>query len=210
LKYIHSAGVVHRDLKPNNLLVNSNCDLKIADFGMGRAASGPKINLTLLEYVTTRWYTAPEGLLYHQDYGSAVDVWSVGCIFAELLGRKPLFPGKDVYKQIELILDIKGTPSSEEIAAIPSEKVRAYVESLPFKKGTSLSELYPTASVAGIDLLDKMLAFDPKKRITVTQALSHPFLAELHDPDDEPVTAELFHNDADDKKKSSPSMTLES
>ena len=98
LKYIHSANVLHRDLKPSNLLINANCDLKICDFGLAR--TGPNQQEFMTEYVVTRWYRAPELLLACSDYTSAIDVWSVGCIFAELLARKALFPGKDYVHQV--------------------------------------------------------------------------------------------------------------
>jgi len=92
LKYIHSADVIHRDLKPRNLLVNTNCDLKICDFGLARAVPKTKVD-NLTDYVTTRWYRPPELLLSWTDYTTAVDVWSVGIIFAELMKRKPFLPG---------------------------------------------------------------------------------------------------------------------
>eukprot|EP00619_Florenciella_sp_RCC1007_P019458 CAMPEP_0205939358 /NCGR_PEP_ID=MMETSP1325-20131115/49400_1 /ASSEMBLY_ACC=CAM_ASM_000708 /TAXON_ID=236786 /ORGANISM="Florenciella sp., Strain RCC1007" /LENGTH=237 /DNA_ID=CAMNT_0053309823 /DNA_START=50 /DNA_END=760 /DNA_ORIENTATION=+ len=91
LKYIHSAGIIHRDLKPGNLLVNANCDLTICDFGLARGAGAEE----LTEYVVTRWYRAPELLLSCSSYTTAIDIWSVGCICAELIGRKPLFPGNN-------------------------------------------------------------------------------------------------------------------
>merc|ERR1712096_395117 len=95
LKYIHSADVIHRDLKPRNLLVNSNCDLKICDFGLARAIvnESKKKADVMTDYVTTRWYRPPELLLSWTDYTAAVDVWSVGIIFAELMKRKPFLPG---------------------------------------------------------------------------------------------------------------------
>jgi mitogen-activated protein kinase 1/3 len=103
LKYVHSANVLHRDLKPSNLLVNANCDLKIADFGLARTTSDTNF---MTEYVVTRWYRAPELLLNCSEYTEAIDVWSVGCIFMELLNRKPLFPGKDYVQQLVLITEV--------------------------------------------------------------------------------------------------------
>jgi mitogen-activated protein kinase 7 len=97
LKYIHSANVLHRDLKPGNLLVNADCELKICDFGLARGySSSPEGNIGFMtEYVATRWYRAPEIMLSFQKYTKAIDMWSVGCIFAEMLGGRPLFKGRD-------------------------------------------------------------------------------------------------------------------
>ena len=113
LKYIHSANVLHRDLKPSNLLVNSNCDLKVCDFGLARGVLSdeemigkPRNALLLTEYVVTRWYRAPEIMLACHEYAKPVDVWSVGCIFAELLGRKPYFPGDDYIDQVGCCKDL--------------------------------------------------------------------------------------------------------
>jgi len=113
LKYIHSANVIHRDLKPSNLLVNSNCDLKICDFGLARGimsdddmeASRVEGSLLLTEYVVTRWYRAPEIMLSCHEYAKPIDLWSVGCIFAELLARKPYFPGEDYIDQVSFYID---------------------------------------------------------------------------------------------------------
>ena len=103
LKYIHSANVLHRDKKPSNLRLHAKCDLKICDFGLARTTSEREY---MTEYVVTRWYRAPELLLSCAEYTAAIDVWSVGCIFAELLGRKPLFPGKDYVHQLDLITKV--------------------------------------------------------------------------------------------------------
>ena len=108
LKYIHSANVIHRDLKPSNLLLNANCDLKICDFGLARPTSENDI---MTEYVVTRWYRAPELLLNSTDYTAAIDVWSVGCIFMELMNRQPLFPGRDHMHQMRLITEVRWTDS---------------------------------------------------------------------------------------------------
>lgn len=104
LKYIHSANIIHRDLKPSNLLLNANCDLKIIDFGLARTTFE---NDFMTEYVVTRWYRAPELLLNSSDYTSAIDVWSVGCIFMELMNKKPLFPGKDHVHQMRLLTEVR-------------------------------------------------------------------------------------------------------
>ncbi|XP_057415910.1 mitogen-activated protein kinase 2-like isoform X2 [Lotus japonicus] len=104
LKYVHSANVLHRDLKPSNLLMNANCDLKIGDFGLARTTSETDF---MTEYVVTRWYRAPELLLSCSEYTSAIDVWSVGCIFGEILTREPMFPGKDYVHQLRLITELK-------------------------------------------------------------------------------------------------------
>uniref|UniRef100_A0A7R9SVU4 Protein kinase domain-containing protein n=1 Tax=Polyblepharides amylifera TaxID=1486889 RepID=A0A7R9SVU4_9CHLO len=189
LKYIHSAGVLHRDLKPSNLLLNANCDLKICDFGLARTSSEKEF---MTEYVVTRWYRAPELLLSCSEYTAAIDVWSVGCIFAELLGRKPLFPGKDYVHQLNLITRVAGSPSEEDLQFINSEKARRYISSLPHHPRVSLQALYPNSCRHAIDLIDKMLVFDPSKRITVEQALEHPYLASLHDISDEPCAVERF------------------
>lgn len=96
LKAMHSANVLHRDLKPSNLLLNANCDLKVCDFGLARSAASTDDNSGFMtEYVATRWYRAPEIMLTFKEYTKAIDVWSVGCILAEMLSGKPLFPGKD-------------------------------------------------------------------------------------------------------------------
>lgn len=101
LKAMHSANVLHRDLKPSNLLLNANCDLKVCDFGLARSAASTDDNSGFMtEYVATRWYRAPEIMLTFKEYTKAIDVWSVGCILAEMLSGKPLFPGKDCTFQL--------------------------------------------------------------------------------------------------------------
>ncbi|XP_016713952.1 mitogen-activated protein kinase homolog NTF4-like [Gossypium hirsutum] len=102
-QYIHSANVLHRDLKPSNLLLNANCDLKICDYGMARVTSE---SCFMTEYVGTRWHRAPETVAELFNYSAAVDVWSVGCIFMELMDRKPLFPGGDDVHQLRLLLEV--------------------------------------------------------------------------------------------------------
>lgn len=195
LKYIHSANVIHRDLKPSNLLVNENCELKIGDFGMARglsAAHSEESRSFMTEYVATRWYRAPELMLSLHHYSLAIDLWSVGCIFGEMLGRRHMFPGKNYVHQLQLILSVLGTPPESIIGTIGSERVRSYVRSLPLKTPEPFSVLYRQAEPAAIDLLGAMLRFDPRERISACQALAHPYLSKYHDPDDEPVCVPAF------------------
>lgn len=188
LKALHSAGVLHRDLKPSNLLLNANCDLKICDFGLARSADQPEPDgkAFLTEYVATRWYRAPEIMLTFKEYTKAIDLWSVGCIFAEMLSGRPLFPGRDYHHQLSLILEVLGTPSLDDFYAISSLRSRDYIRSLPFCKRKNFATLFPNAEPLALDLLERLLAFSPRKRITVEEALAHPYLEPYHDPSDEP------------------------
>ena len=179
LKYLHSANVLHRDLKPGNLLVNANCELKICDFGLAR--KGRDNGQFMTEYVVTRWYRAPELLLCCDNYGTSIDVWSVGCIFAEILGRKPLFPGTEALNQLKLIISILGSQVDADLEFIDNPKARRFIRSLPYSRGIRFSSLYPQADPLALDLLQRMLVFDPSKRITVTEALRHPFMSSLYD-----------------------------
>lgn len=180
---MHSAHVLHRDLKPSNLFLNANCDLKIGDFGLARTTTETDF---MTEYVVTRWYRAPELLLCCDNYGTSIDVWSVGCIFAELLGRKPIFPGTECLNQLKLIINILGSQREEDLQFIDNHKAKKYIRSLPYSLGTPFSRLYPDAHPLAIDLLQKMLVFDPSKRISVLEALQHPYMSALYDPSNNP------------------------
>ncbi len=140
----------------------------------------------------TRWYRAPELLLSCTEYTSSIDVWSVGCIFAEMLGRRPLFAGKDYVHQLSLITRVIGTPAESELGWIQSDKAKRYLCSLPPCPRSDFARLYPGASDAAVSLVDLMLAFSPGKRASVEAALAHPYLASLHDPEDEPVAPAPF------------------
>jgi len=201
LKYIHSANVIHRDLKPSNLLLNADCDLKICDFGLAR---GVKDDVDLTKYVVTRWYRAPELLCSCLDYDEKIDVWSVGCILAELLGRTPLWPGEDYIKQMDLIFSSIGTPSADDVEFISNEKAYQYIRRLKKKPKVPWKQKFPHASEEGLDLLDKMLAFNPNSRITVEEALRHPYLEDLHLPEteDQNVCKDKFDFTFEDHLKS--------
>ncbi|KAI9639101.1 kinase-like domain-containing protein [Dioszegia hungarica] len=193
LKYIHSANVLHRDLKPGNLLVNADCELKICDFGLARgfqpgaAQTDQGAAGYMTEYVATRWYRAPEIMLSFANYTSSIDTWSVGCILAELLGNKPIFKGEDYVDQLNKILNYLGTPTEETLRRVGSTRAQEYIRSLPIKPRIHFKTLYPNASPTALDLLQKLLAFDPAKRLSCEEALAHPYLSVWHDPADEPV-----------------------
>ena len=139
LKYIHSANVLHRDLKPSNLLLNANCDLKICDFGLARVTSETDF---MTEYVVTRWYRAPELLLNSSDYTAAIDVWSVGCIFMELMDRKPLFPGRDHVHQLRLLMEVMFLKNRTTFLYFNSDVVILVLMSLFFARRCQLVDLF--------------------------------------------------------------------
>lgn len=183
LDYIHSSKIVHRDLKPRNLLVNGDCQLKLADFGLARfydAASDSKC-VSMTEYVTTRWYRAPEILVGWRTYDYSVDMWATGCIIAELLGRKPLFPGSDAINQIEHICNILGKPEEEYIAKSRKAAYREILRNLQVNDGRQeFREIYRGANPAALELLDSLLRFDPGHRMSASAALMHPYMMNLN------------------------------
>ncbi|XP_047094597.1 mitogen-activated protein kinase 9-like [Lolium rigidum] len=188
LKYIHTASVYHRDLKPKNILANSNCKLKICDFGLARVAfNDTPTTVFWTDYVATRWYRAPELCgSFFTKYTPAIDIWSIGCIFAEVLTGKPLFPGKNVVHQLDLMTDLLGTPSVDTISRVRNEKARRYLSSMRKKDPVPFCQKFPNADPLGLKLLEKLLAFDPKDRLTAEEALTHPYFRGLSKPDREP------------------------
>ncbi|CCK70144.1 mitogen-activated serine/threonine-protein kinase KSS1 KNAG_0D03980 [Huiozyma naganishii CBS 8797] len=193
LKAIHSAGVIHRDIKPSNLLLNSNCDLKVCDFGLARclqssSASRETMFGFMTEYVATRWYRAPEIMLSFQEYTTAMDIWSVGCILAEMLLGRPLFPGRDYHHQLWLILEILGTPHPADFDQIKSRRAREYIAGMPLRQRKPWDLVFSRPiDTSLLDLLTRMLTFNPDNRITAHEALEHAYLAPYHDPTDEPA-----------------------
>jgi len=187
--YLHSCNVVHRDLKPSNILVNKNCDLKICDFGLARGLGNDEDDPTLTDYVVTRWYRAPEVVLLASEYTKSIDVWSVGCILCELIGRKPIFTGKDHLDQIKKILVVIGTPTEADLEWLPARSpARSFIKKAPVSAKQPWASIYPKITASGIDAIEKMLTFNPVKRATVADCLVLPYYETLHMPEDEPVS----------------------
>ncbi|MCO5597311.1 hypothetical protein L7F22_051387 [Adiantum nelumboides] len=188
LKYIHTANVFHRDLKPKNVLANADCKLKICDFGLARVAfHDTPTAIFWTDYVATRWYRAPELCgSFFSKYTPAIDIWSIGCIFAEILSGKPLFPGKNVVHQLELITDLLGTPPPDVIARVRNEKARRYLITMQKKPTMHFSQKFPNADPLALRLLERLLAFDPKDRPSAEEALADPYFKGLAKVEREP------------------------
>jgi serine/threonine protein kinase len=170
LDHIHSHGLIHRDLKPENCFVNSQTlDLKIGDFGSACEAEDRHLS----EYVATRWYRPPEVILTPGVYGTAIDVWAAGCILAELLNGRPLFPGKDATDQIDAIHRVLGSPTPEVLAKMCGSHI-ARNEEMPKRIGEKLEDVVETTDPEVIELLRGMLAYVPGERLSAAAALQHP------------------------------------
>lgn len=175
LLFCHKRRVIHRDLKPQNLLIDSNGVIKLADFGLARAFIIPVRAYT--HEVVTLWYRAPEVLLGCQRYATPVDMWSVGCIFAEMATKRPLFHGDSEIDQLLRIFRTMGTPSEETWPGVTS--LKAYKPTFPCWKRNVCRALVPQLDDVGLDLLEKMLIYDPHKRLNAKSAVLHPYFDDL-------------------------------
>ncbi|ODV59315.1 mitogen-activated protein kinase SMK1 [Ascoidea rubescens DSM 1968] len=197
LKYIHSADVIHRDLKPGNILITIQGELKICDFGLARGINPNffknKSQQTITNYVATRWYRAPELILSHRNYSKSIDMWAVGCILGEFYGRRPLFVGNDQLHQITEIVKVLGTPSIDIIKRYGSNIAFEFFTSpKPQYQAVLWSNVYPYASKVAVDLIGRLICWDSSRRLNVEKALEHAFLKEVRNGDDEPVLEKPF------------------
>jgi mitogen-activated protein kinase 15 len=182
--------------------------VKLIDFGLARSVADIQVGdgNMLTEYVATRWYRAPEIILGSPKYTKAVDMWSIGCILGELIGGKPMFPGESTMNQLEKIIKVTGFPDKKEIASIQSKFSKDMLgdDVWPNRrtmKKTPLSVMFPNTDKDGIDLLEKLLCFDPKKRLTAEQVLAHPYLKQFHNLRDEPVLPRPISISFDDNQR---------
>lgn len=193
LKYLHSADLLHRDIKPSNILLNSDCHIKVCDFGLcrsiadcGKAAVGQP-SPVLTDYVATRWYRAPEILLGSTRYTRGVDIWAVATILGEMINGRPVFPGTSTMNQIERILELTGLPAKADVDAMASPYAATMLQSLAVVSTKSIQEFFPNASPDAIDLMKMCFGFNPDLRPSSVDLLKHPICAEFHNEDEEPV-----------------------
>lgn len=175
ITFCHSRRVLHRDLKPQNLLIDKNGIIKLADFGLARAFGIPVRVYT--HEVITLWYRAPEILLGSSRYSTPVDIWSIGTIFAEMATKKPLFHGDSEIDQLFRIFRILGTVTDDEWPGVTS--LKDYKQTFPKWKKGNVKDSVKNLSEEGIDLLQKCLVYDPAKRISAKAALMHPYFNNL-------------------------------
>ena len=198
LKYIHSADVIHRDLKPGNILVTSQGILKICDFGLARGINekfmqNNRGSHNITHYVATRWYRAPELILSRRTYGKPVDMWAVGCILGELYGRRPMFIGNSQIHQITEICKVLGTPSRKVILSYESAAAWDFFSTTrPSFQKKDLNALFPNANTDAIAILSGLLCWDQKTRLTVGAAIESPFFNTVRNIDEEPNTETVF------------------
>ncbi|KAE8270286.1 hypothetical protein A4X09_0g2042 [Tilletia walkeri] len=171
--FCHENRVLHRDLKPQNLLINKRGELKLGDFGLARAFGIP-VN-TFSNEVVTLWYRAPDVLLGSRTYSTSIDVWSAGCIMAEMISGVPLFRGRDNNDQLNQILRFLGTPDEKTIDRLMRDSPDVQPRAFPRMPKVPFQTIYPKAHPLAIDLLEKLLRFDPSERISADEALRHPY-----------------------------------
>jgi len=208
MKYMHSGLLIHRDLKPANVLLNSDCHVRICDFGLARSlesaaateATTPESSPVLTDYVATRWYRAPEILLGCSGYTRGVDMWSVGCILGEMLAGKPLLPGSSTMNQLEQVVALTGPPTEAEVEAMQSPFASTMLASVGRRSGKRLPYMVPSQPPETMDLLQRCFAFDPNRRISAKECLEHAFLQQFHSPKHEPDCPHVIRVGLDDDK----------
>ena len=198
LYFLHSANIIHRDFKPSNVLINEDCTVKLCDFGMSRAIQEEE-NISLTEYVVTRYYRAPEVMLSSHHYSKKIDVWSVGCAFAELLSKKFMFPGDNYIAQIKLIIEVLGTQDDKDLNFISNSSAKNFVMQFKNIPKKNFNKILKCENPDAVDLVEKMLVFNPEKRYSIEQCLNHPYLKTMREGMEDPVFNGKVNLDFDDK-----------
>ena len=198
LYFLHSANIIHRDFKPSNVLINEDCTVKLCDFGMSRAIQEEE-NISLTEYVVTRYYRAPEVMLSSHHYSKKIDVWSVGCAFAELLSKKFMFPGDNYIAQIKLIIEVLGTQDDKDLNFISNSSAKNFVMQFKNIPKKDFNKILKCENPDAVDLVEKMLVFNPEKRYSIEQCLNHPYLKTMREGMEDPVFNGKVNLDFDDK-----------
>jgi len=212
LRYMHSGGLVHRDMKPANLLLNAECHMKVADFGLARSvvdAKRPDGSVeapSMTDYVATRWYRAPEVLVGSERYGVEVDMWSAGCIFGEMLLGKPVLAGQSTTNQLEKIVEALGHPTQADIESFKSPYASTMFENVDNIRVTPnwASSTFPGASEQAINLMQGLLCLNPGERLTAEGALQHEYCGDFYAHEGkgaEIVCSNQVHIDFDDNDK---------
>lgn len=182
IKAMHEVGIFHRDLKPGNILVSKDCQLRITDFGLARymhdsTRSGANKQNPMTEYVVTRWYRPPEILLApNRPYSEAIDLWSIGCILAELIRRKPLFPGKTHANQVQLIFEVMGYRSGQDLGFPLSAEATLFLEKRCRYMGVPLKQAAPDATDEALMMMSALLQIDPQRRPSAAEALRFEYV----------------------------------
>lgn len=171
--FCHESFVLHRDIKPNNLLIAADGEVKLADFGLARGFADPHQIMT--SNVITRWYRPPELLFGAKHYGGAVDIWSVGTVFAELVMRAPYMPGNTELDQVKMICDAIGTPTEDNWPGVTKLPEYTVSGNTPLRGKDYYEMRFGTVGPQGVDLLMRTLILNPRKRITAREMLRHPW-----------------------------------
>lgn len=197
LYFLHSANIIHRDFKPSNVLINEDCTVKLCDFGMSRGIK--EENILLTEYVVTRYYRAPEVMLSSHHYTKKIDVWSVGCAFAELLSKKFLFPGENYIEQIKLIIEVLGSQDDKDLNFISNSSAKNFVMQFKGIPKKDFNKILKTNNPDAVDLVEKMLVFNPEKRYSIEECLNHPYLKNMREGIEDPTFNGKINLEFDDK-----------
>lgn len=175
IEYMHGCDIIHRDLKPKNILINENCQVKIADFGLSRPLSTDNFDAPWSDYVASRWYRPPELCgSFFKRYSKPIDMWAIGCIFGEMILRAPVFPGNDTVDQLEKIMSILGKPTDVFINRIENRKARDFFKRAAPCDPRPFCEVFPNATPDELFVLENLLKYDPLERMTAAQLLDQP------------------------------------